>query len=147
MVTATGDTEDRQGERGICWIVHRSASIDLAGIGSFSFLQPTQTFVNNPSSLVGFGLTTLDLVYGPTDRAFANYGLRSPIGPVSGTGELLQWDFDPIRTSGGIMQLDSGEIPASFQAVAPIPLPAGAPLLLSALAALAVVLRRRRVTA
>ena len=130
VVTGIGDTNDRDNFGAGYTITHQRATIDLDGIGSFRFGEPTQTFINNPNRIVGFGLTTLDLVYAPTAGAFATYGLNASIGPISGTGELLQWNFDDIRTSGGTLVLASGNSPATFEAtMAPVPDPCrrGAP--------------------
>ena len=116
VVTGIGDTDDRDNFGAGYTITHQRATIDLDGIGSFRFGEPTQTFVNNPNRIVGFGLTTLDSVYAPTAAAFATYGLNASIGPISGTGQLLQWNFDDIRTSGGTLVLASGNSPATFEA-------------------------------
>lgn len=144
VITATGDTDHRTDMFYGFSISHRTARIDLEGVGSFRFLQPTQTFVVNESGLVGFGLTEWDLFDGPAAPAFTSYRLDSPIGPISGAGRLLQWDwaFGDVETSGGVLTIASGTSPATFQAVSAVPLPAAAPLLLSAFAALAFFLRR-----
>src|SRR6516162_4573284 len=56
-ITATGDTLDRQsfnfgGVVGF-FIEHATASITIDNVGTFTFVTPTLTFVNNTSDIVG----------------------------------------------------------------------------------------------
>lgn len=82
-----------------------SASISISGVGTFDFLTPTETFVNNLSELVGFGHGSLgaDLYDGPANAAFDTWNMLSSIGAISGTASLFQWTFSPVNTSGGVL--------------------------------------------
>ena len=141
VITATADTDDRQGFAQGYFVPHQTASIALAGIGTFDFVTPTLSFVNNQFRVVGFSRPP-DLFNGPSSGIFSDYDLRSSVGPVSGGGRILQWDLEDVETSGGVLFLASSDTPATFEAVAaPIPLPAGGALLLAALAALSLLRR------
>ncbi len=111
IITAVGDTDDRQSLANGWWIDHQSASIWIDGLGDLDFLSPTIHFVNNPLSIVGFSREQgigLDLFDGPTDAEFGTWDMLSPIGPISGEGWLIQWIDDPqINTTGGILIFDT----------------------------------------
>ena len=146
VITAVGDTNNREDFGFGYALAHRSASIAIDGVGSFDFVDPTRTFVNNDVQGVGFGSPVGDLFDGPLNTAFASYGLDTSIGPISGRGEIIQWGLLNITTSGGTLLLTSSpDVPASFEAnVAPIPLPAGGLLLLTALAGVPMLRHQRR---
>lgn len=43
--------------------------------------------------------------------------MLASIGPVTGTGNLLQWDFENLRTSGGVLFFDdNATVPMNFTA-------------------------------
>lgn len=131
VITATGDTASREAIATGWFIDHATASIDIAGVGSFDFISPTRTFVNNPNSVVGFsrgGISGLDLFDGPTDTAFAAWDMLSSIGPITGSGQLRQWSLVPVETSGGVLLFDNAGSAATFSATV-IPAPASAVLL------------------
>jgi hypothetical protein len=71
IITATGETGDRDDIFGIGWrIDHLSASIWIDGLGDFDFLTGTSTFVENSLKVVGFaraGFGGVDLFDGPHD--------------------------------------------------------------------------------
>ena len=140
LITATGDTAARQGYSGGWSIDHISASIQIAGLGTFGILTPTRTFSEYAGNLVGFsraGILGDDLFNGPVDPAFGTWDMLTPIGPITGPGGVLQWSLIPqIDTTGGILIFNDGPSTATFTA---IPEPAA----LSLLGALGLVLRRR----
>jgi hypothetical protein len=150
-ITAMGDTLNRQSLGFGFFIDHTSASISIAGVGTFMFLVPTRTFVNNSFQLVGFsrgGAQGVDLFNGPSSPLMATWDMRSSIGPIAGTGELVQWGED-IFSSGGLLQFDDRSGPVIFTATtdaAPVPEPTTLTLVGLGLGAagLARGLRRRR---
>lgn len=134
-ITAFGDTENRRelatewGQYG--WdLVHTAAFVEIAGLGSFQFLIATRTFVNWDNPSVGFSRALdADLFDGPTNAAFASWDMDSSIGPVNGSGILIQWTapFDEVLTTGGVLAFDfDEEVNTRFTAtVVPAP-PVGA---------------------
>jgi hypothetical protein len=141
VITAYSDTNNRQPLSGGWFIDHTSASVAIAGLGTYDFVTGTRTFVNY--SLVGFsraGANGVDLFNGPLDPAFSSWDMLSSIGPITGTGGLLQWTNSPqINTSGGILIFDNASVAnATFTAL--IPEPATLGLLATSLLGL----RRRR---
>lgn len=124
VITATGDTADRVSFFHGWWIPNTSASIWIAGLGNFDILVATHDFVNTYYQTVGFsqgagrGVLGHDLFDGPTDTAFSAWDMSGPIGPVSGTGELLQWTLSPqIDTTGGILVFNDGTCPTTYTVV------------------------------
>lgn len=100
------------------YIDHTSVSIDITGVGSYTFITPTRTFVTS-GGLVGFsraGASGLDLFNGPSGSALAGWGMLTPVGPVVGNGGLLQWSNSPVDTSGGVLDFVSGTSTATFTA-------------------------------
>ena len=66
--------------------------------------------------------------------------MLGPIGPISGSGELLQWTFTPqINTTGGILIFNNGFSDATFTAV-----PEPASLAIFVVGGMALIVRRRR---
>jgi PEP-CTERM motif-containing protein len=152
FITAIGDTaaQESLGLGGVFFIDHSSASIEIEGQGTFSFITPTRTFVSNTSSTVGFsraGISGLDLLTGPGAAAFATWDMLSSIGPITTVGSFRQWDSSPVLTSGGVVDLIDGPATITFEAVVgvisvpvpdvtpvPVPEPASLPLLALGLA-------------
>jgi len=60
------------------------------------------------------------LFNGPSDPAFLVWEMLTSIGPVSGTGTLMQWGSG-INTSGGILEFYNGSSSATFAATIPAP--------------------------
>lgn len=127
IITAVGDTNNRINFGGGFSIDHNNkALISISGVGTFSFSDKTSTFVNNDNHIVGFNHSlNSDLFNGPIDVVFATWNLDTSIGPITGTGELLQWNdpFHPIvQTSGGDLFFVDAFVPVTFTAtVVPIP--------------------------
>ncbi|HEX5222966.1 MAG TPA: hypothetical protein VFZ59_25640 [Verrucomicrobiae bacterium] len=137
--TAIGDTSSRVTFEPNAFgysIDHTSASINISGVGSFTLASPTRTFVNNEYSVVGLsraGGSQLDLFNGPIHFSLASWDMLSSIGPLNGSGFLLQWD-NSIITEGGILNFQSNPTAVTFQAEV-VPEPGCAALLLIAAAA------------
>lgn len=139
-ITATGDIGDRTNFGNGWSLEHLSASITINGVGTFDFISPTRTFVNNGATIVGFsrGNDGSDLFNGPINAAFGAWDMTTSIGPIAGDGNLLQWGGGDIMTTGGVLIFDDMASPATFTAIIPAP-GALAVLSLGAIAA-----RRRR---
>jgi hypothetical protein len=102
------------------------ASINISGLGTFDFITPTRTFVNNVIDLVGFsraGVSSTDLFNGPTDSAFHSWNMLTSIGPIAGLGSVERWTVDdpPVNTNAGVLIMNTAEPSATFQAVVPEP--------------------------
>ena len=99
-----------------------TASILIAGVGDFTFITATRTFVNNVVGEVGFSRSTTtgsDLYDGPVNAAFNTWQLNTALGPFSGSATLLQWGspYPPVLTSGGTLFFANGSTMATFQAI------------------------------
>jgi hypothetical protein len=104
---------------GILTADHTSASIDITGLGSFTFITPTRTFNNQNVPVVGFSRASgADLFNGPFDPALAGWDLASPVGPLVGSANILQWvGFNDVVTSGGVLILDTASsVPSTYTA-------------------------------
>jgi hypothetical protein len=120
-ITALGDTDNRVSDGSVYFIEHDSASIIIGGFGTFEFTMPTKTYVNNTNSIVGFGTAEppRDRFNGPKDSAFATWDMLSSIGPISGSGTILQWDSnypDVIVDDDTVLHMASASSPATFTA-------------------------------
>lgn len=124
--TATADTDNITSCEFDClYNDNFTASITIGGLGTFAITTPTRYFYNN--DVVGLsraGVSGADLFNGPQ---FAGWDLASSVGPVVGTGQLLQWgDVPLIETTGGTLMFTEGSTTAVFTAVVgerPIPEP------------------------
>ncbi len=107
---------------GVYFVVDASASIAIAGLGTFAFRVPTQVVDNQTTSIAGFstapgiggpqGLAIL----GDNDAAFSTYALATTIGPIPGTPRFNA-GFPSSLTSGGVLILNAATA-VSFQASA-----------------------------
>lgn len=145
-ITATADTANRQSFSGAYYINHVTASIDIVGVGVYTFITATRTFVFNAGNAAGFsrsGPIGADLVTSGGDPSLGTWDMLSSIGPVPGPGELLQWGSSPtINTSGGTLFFNPDENPGgTFQAIV-VPGPAS----IGALGFTGLVITRRRRT-
>lgn len=146
VITAFGDTNDKLNQGGFAdYINHLSASIFINGVGTFNFITGTRTFLN--TQLVGFSRAgeSADLYNGPDNVALLGWDMASSIGPVGGTGGLLQWLNSPVLTDGGQLVFDSGSSDATFQAIVGVPEPGTLVLLGLGLAAMGFGRRRKNV--
>lgn len=143
-IIAVGNTDDRLSMFGDGYFIdHLSAVITIDGVGTYDFITPTRTFVNSSFQLVGFsraGLFGADLFNGPADPFFASWDMTTSTGFISGAGSLLQWDFEDVMTSGGVLFFDDFSTDAAFVATV-VPAPASIGLL--ALTGVAATRRRR----
>ena len=103
-----------------------SASILIGGVGDYGFLTSTFAFVNNSTMLAGFSRGA-DLIYAPFDApflpAYAAWDLATPLGPFTGTGQLLQWALPSVQTTGGVLVFANATPTITFQATAGAPVP------------------------
>jgi hypothetical protein len=165
-ITATGDTDHRQtfgsGLTTGFFIEHESltptaptASISITGLGIFDFVTDSRTFVNNSNNasngVIGFSRVASqsdpgsDLFNGPPNAVPGIWDMLTDIGPIKGTGRLLQWSstFPDVVTTGGVLEFNTNEsTPWTFQAIVgsvpePVPEPGTLALLGLALAAAA----------
>jgi hypothetical protein len=118
-IHATADTDDVQSLGFGWWVDHQTASIDIMGVGNFEFLTPTRHFVNNGAQLVGFsraGMFGDDLFNGPNNAVFGAWDMTTSIGPIQGTGGVLQWNVGDIVTDAGVLNMLDGGAFAIFTA-------------------------------
>jgi hypothetical protein len=151
-ITATGNTPNRENGNRISSIAHDTASIEIDGVGLFTFVSRTRTFFNDDFDLVGFsrayGHGSTDLYNGPASAALDGWDMLRSIGPVSGPTNLLQWNKAlVIITSGGELIFDNARTTGSFQAVfvpAAVPEPGSVALFLTVGVTCLLALRPRR---
>jgi len=139
-ITAQGDTNNRDNFLGGYYIDHDWASISITGLGTYQFTTGTRTFVNNIGPLVGFSRSEnfLDLFDGPYNDAFATWDMLSPIGPITGTGQLLQWGLSPsVVTNAGVLVFSNSGFEAATFVATSVPEPSTVMLLGSGLLGLA----------
>lgn len=148
--TAWGDTTQRQGAQGPGvgerWIIHSGTpSIEIAGVGVFDVLQPTQTYT---VSWLATGFVMLnepgfarDYWLGPSGEQIWGWDMRTSFGPF--TGNLCTWNGNTILTSGGLLNpLTGAGTLGTFTAIV-VPEPATTSLLVFGALAAAGALRRR----
>jgi MYXO-CTERM domain-containing protein len=121
-IVSTADTNNRESHSSGYYIEHDSATIMIDGLGTYDITDATRTFVNYNHQIVGFsrGNDGTDLFNGPSDPAFLVWEMLTSVGPVTGTGDLLQWGTG-INTSGGILYFYNGSSSATFTATIPAP--------------------------
>jgi hypothetical protein len=139
-IVALGDTDDRQAIPQGFFIDHLSASISISGVGLFSFVTGTRTFINDSSNTPGFsraGVGGADLFNGPADLAFDGWDMLTSIVPIFGLMGLLQWTLADVVTSGGVLVFNDQNVQGSFEAIVGQAVPEPGTLLLAGLALLA----------
>jgi hypothetical protein len=128
-LTQTGDTTNVHSVGpGLIGFDDTTAGFSVAGTGSGTFSNLTNTFVNQNQDVGGTGngtVATNSFVIGGTSgvSAFAIYDLQSSFGPVSGTGF---GNAGPIyATSAGSLTFSAISGTGTFQAIVPEPAPVG----------------------
>lgn len=149
-ITELLDTANRQSFLGGYSVDDTSASIAIAGVGTFNFTTTTRSFVNNLISLAGFsrgGVNGSDLLYASANAVLGTWDLTTSIGPITGTGQLLQWATPTISTSGGTLTFSNNRTTTTFQATVgtATPEPSAVSLAWLGLAGISWMIRRRRV--
>ena len=155
-ITEVGNTEDRTGVFGGFSIADQTATIAIDSVGLFDVDTETRTFVNQTTGLVGFSraqiIGGIDLFNGPTNPVFSSWDMLTPLGPIHGSGTVLQWGpvfYPGIQTSGGDLVFNNGLSETTFQAIVEVPVtgapePVTAGLGVLGLGMLALYLQRRR---
>ena len=96
--------------------------------------------------MVGFsraGASDSDLFDGPTIST--PWDMLSSIGPIAGTGELLQWTVPQVLTDGGVLFFNDGTSASTFTAtVGAVPEPETYAMMLAGLGLVGLVARRRK---
>jgi hypothetical protein len=116
-IVGISDTTDVQNEISFLNVVNISASIDISGLGTFDIESATREFLSG--EVVGFsrGPNGDDLYDGPSNIALEGWSMQTAIGPISGSGSLIQWSENPdIETNGGQLIFDTGSSDVTFQA-------------------------------
>jgi len=119
VVRAVGDMSNRQSFSNGFVIDNNSTSADIHGVGVVDFVSPTRTFVNHALQAVGIGRSSqsfLDIMNGPIDSNFATWDMLSAIGPITGNGAAFNWDQGDFMTSGGVLDVTSGNVTITFGA-------------------------------
>ena len=117
-INATSDTSTVAVIPGAGWYNDNlSASITIAGVGTYNFTAATRFFSNTLQGIVGFsraGLNGTDLFNGPL---LAGWNMTTSVGPIAGSGQLLQWLGPAVLTSGGQLIFNNGVSDSTFQAI------------------------------
>jgi hypothetical protein len=94
--------------------------ISISGVGLFEFTTPVAFVDDFIAAFVQLRftdtVTPLITAIGPVS-VFGIWDMKSPFGPVTVTGNLLNWSHVPVETSGGVLVLNDESQPITFQAV------------------------------
>lgn len=118
-ITAIGNTDNRESFASGYFIVHDSASITIAGLGTFAFTTGTRTFFNDVNNTPGFSRSPSgsDLFNGPYSL-LTTWDMLTSVGPIVGTTQLMQWTLSPaVLTTGGQLIFTGEYTTGSFAAV------------------------------
>ncbi len=123
-ITDVGDTADRVCIADVCDIDDISAWISISGVGTFGFITPTRTFVNNTNAAVGFSRSSGSDLFDTWNPAFTTWDMLSAIGPITGDGWIGQWT-GVVTTGGDLLFADAYPVPNTvFSASLGVPEPA-----------------------
>jgi hypothetical protein len=146
-ISAVGDTETVIPAI-VPFIYHASATINIAGVGTFSFSTPTQTSFSDSTNAVGFGYSGRfagSLFYSPSTPLLDGWDMTTSVGPIGGNFNLVQWNYVPIITSGGVLLFNTSSGPGTFSAsVGGLPVPDSSSTLLLLVAGFAAIGTFRR---
>ena len=125
---------------------HSSATVDLAGFGTFSFSGATHTWIA-PNCCLGFGanLAANYLTLFSPAIVSVGYGLATNIGPIVDATASTQGQFVSVATSGGALTF-SQLGPVTFQATT-VPEASASVLMALGLAGIVLATRRRKASA
>ena len=129
-IPGVGNTSNIQPGFGGFYVDLNSASITIAGVGTFEFTTPTAFFAGGKTVAFCSSPGCTDLVLGPKSPAFSSWALNTSIGPITGQGQVLQWTLTSVLTSGGAVVLGDLSAADTFSARSSVPEP-GALLLLA----------------
>ena len=122
-------------------------TITIQGVGTFRITTPTRFFANGV--VVGFshaGANGDDLIDGPGISQV--WDMKTSLGPITGGGEISDWDQSVVMSSGGRIVLNDDGFPMTFSATvgAQAPEPATICLFVTGLGGIGTkfLLRRRR---
>jgi hypothetical protein len=124
-VTTVGNTANRQVFALESYLINDSASILISGVGAFQFTVPIVTEAINqtqnvPGAVVNeefrFGISGQYLVGGKVPVS-GLWNMLSSFGPITiPNGYVTGWNYSPIITNGGIMNLYDNNATVTFQA-------------------------------
>ncbi len=117
VITCLADVSNRVSFAGGYYIDHSSASIAIAGVGTYDLLLATRTF-SSSAGTVGFsraGSSGIDLFDGPPMPSL-NWDMTTALSQITGTGQVQTWQAPGVNSSGGMLHLTDLYCPWKFHA-------------------------------